>query len=163
MALSFTRSIRSLESDSDFFATTISIIVALLLIAWGVWFFGSQITLVETGQIIETSADGTILAKFPATVGNLIYREQPAVIRLQSAEQQQIAAIPATVLSTTTEGDFVTVLLYAVPDATTVQLFDQGVAGEVDLETGQLSPAMLFGQVSGQFVETPPVVLNPQP
>ncbi|MEZ4681381.1 MAG: hypothetical protein R2932_44920 [Caldilineaceae bacterium] len=53
-------------------------------------------------------------------------------------------------------------MLYAEPDVTTIQLFDQGLTGQVDLETGQLSPAMLFGQVSGQFVETPPVTLNPQ-
>ena len=162
MALSFTRSMRSLESDSDYFSAIMSIIVILLLIAWGVWFFGAQITLVESGQIVETATDGTILAEFPAAVGEHVYRKQPAVIRFQSAEKQDIATIPAVVLSSNPKGDLVTVLLYAKPEMTTIQLFEEGLTGQVDLETDQLSPATLFGQISGQFVESPPVVLNPQ-
>ncbi|MEZ4619296.1 MAG: hypothetical protein R2867_27830 [Caldilineaceae bacterium] len=139
-----------------------SIIVTLLLIAWGIWFFGSNITLVETGQIIQSTTDGIVLAEFPVAVGSNIYRNQPAVIRFQSAEAEELAVIPATVFATELKDDLVTVMLYAEPDVTTIQLFDQGLTGQVDLETGQLSPAMLFGQVSGQFVETPPVTLNPQ-
>ncbi len=162
MALPFTRSMRSLESDGDYFSTVGSIIVILLLIAWGIWFFGSRITLVETGQILQTSTDGTVWAEFPATISSNIYRDQPAMIRFQSAEMQDVIAIPATVLSSELEGDLVNVLLYAEPDQTTIALFEDGVAGQVDLETGQISPAMLFGQVSGQFVDTTPVTLNPQ-
>jgi hypothetical protein len=162
MALPFTRSMRSLESDGDYFSTVGSIIVILLLIVWGIWFFGARITLVETGQIFQTSTDGTVWAEFPATLNNNIYRDQPAVIRFQSAEMQEFTAIPATVLSTELEGDLVNVLLYAEPNLTTIALFEEGVTGQVDLETGQLSPAVLFGQVSGQFVDTPPITLNPQ-
>ncbi|MCB0063192.1 MAG: hypothetical protein KDE19_13805 [Caldilineaceae bacterium] len=162
MALPFTRSMRSLESDSDYFSAVGSIVVILLLVAWGIWFFGARITLVETGQIIQTATDGTVWAEFPAAISSQIYRAQPAMIRFQTADTEEATAIPATVLSTEPAGDLVNVLLYAEPDRTTIPLFEEGLSGQVDLETGQLSPAMLFGQVSGQFVDTPPVTLNPQ-
>jgi hypothetical protein len=154
---------RSLESDSDSFATVGSIVVVLLLTAWGIWFFGARITLVETGQIIETAVDGTVWAEFPAAVSSYIYRNQPAVIRFQSTDTEEFAAIPATVLATELDGDLVKVLLYSKPDLLTITFFEEGLTGQVDLETAQLSPAMLFGQVSGQFVDTAPVTLNPQP
>jgi len=161
MALPFTRSLRSLQTDSDHAATVVIGLVVLLLTAWGVWFFGARIALTEMGRIVQTSLDGMVWAEFPAESGARLRPEQPAQIRFHETNGQQSKPVSATVLSVDPRPDGpLRVTLYAALDAENIRAFTQGRSGDVAIEAERLSPAQLLMRVSGQTGDTPAAFTN---
>jgi hypothetical protein len=148
VAIPFTRSMRALHADSHLF-TLISLSVAiLLLIAWACWFLMPYIALKETGQIVNITRDGSILATFPPTAWGTIRRGQRALVRPQSdTTGARSNPIPAVVAEVTQQGraDQVQVELYVrTTEATARWLPPHGLHGHVEIIVAHASPATLI-------------------
>jgi len=163
MSIAFAQSMRSLQTDRGYRSLISLVIATVLLIAWVLWLFLAHITLYSTGQITEIQRDGTVIAAFPAKAAERLQVGQQALLKPTGELAKTVSAIPAEVLNVIpqTGQDQVRVELYPLREDPA--LFDaNGFTGQVDVEVEQLSPAMLVARVSGQWVDTPAVVLSPQ-
>ncbi len=165
MSISFSRSMRSLNADSLRPSLVGLVVAILLLVAWATWFFLAQITLYETGQIVDQTRDGTIVANFPPEAQGRIYQGQSALLRFDAAPESQtgpISAIVTDVANSVQEGQL-QVELFALPDDTASQApLQNGLTGQVEIEIEHISPATLVMRSSGQLFDTQPVSLDSQ-
>ncbi len=163
MSIAFAQSMRSLQADRGYRSLVSLAIAAVLLVAWVLWLFLAHITLYSTGQITEIQRDGTVIAAFPAKEAERLQVGQHALLMPSGELAKTVSAIPAEILNVIPQAgqDQVRVELYPLSEEPA--LFDaKGFTGQVDVEVEQLSPAMLVARVSGQWVDTPSVVLSPQ-
>lgn len=89
MSIAFSRSLRALEQDRDIAALIVLLAVAVLIIAWALWFFFAPITLYETTTQFTVRRDGLLAAEFspealtrirPGQDGNLLPLEGAASV-----------------------------------------------------------------------------------
>ena len=158
MSISFSRSMRSLNADS-LRPSLVGLIVAILLLtAWATWFFLAQITLYETGQIVDMTRDGTVVANFSPEAQGRIYQGQSALLRFDAAPENQTEPIPAIVtdVASAVQEDQHQVELFALPDAAAQIPLQNGLTGQVEVEIEHLSPATLVMRSSGQLLNGRP-------
>lgn len=163
MSIAFAQSMRSLEADRGYRSLAGLLIAAVLLILWVLWLCLAHITIYTTGQITEVERDGTVLATFPAKETDRLQVGQAALLNPSGELAKTVGAIPAEVLDVIPqpEQDQVRVELYPLREEPA--LFQpNGFTGQVDVEVEQVSPAMLVARISGQWIDTPAVVLSPQ-
>jgi hypothetical protein len=187
MANPFSRTIRSLHTDS-FYVSIAGLLVALTLAGfWGHWFFTATITLYETSQQVYVTKTEVITSEFPQDVPDGIQRirnvrrrvivamfapealgsirpNQAAFLHLKGKLGKQIGDIPAIVTNVShfpgvVEGQ---VELLAMIDAGAPNPFEEGGGGEVKIEVEYITPAKLVMRASGLFVEAPPASYSPQ-
>ena len=163
MSIAFSHSLRSLQADRNRFSLVVLFLIGLLFLGWLVWFFFVPVTVYETGQIVQTSSDGVVVAQFPLTAQDRLQPGQAVQLYLDGANQQ--AAIPATVVDVTQQptGNQIQAVIYADMDAPSVAALQDGLTGQARVAVEQLSPAALVIRSTGQGVDTPPVSFDAAP
>jgi hypothetical protein len=161
MSTAFAHSLRSLQADRNRFSLVALSLAGLLLLGWLIWFFFAQVTLYETGQIVQTSSDGVVVAHFPLTAQTRLQAGQAVQLQLAGAEPQ--AVIPATVAEVAQHptADQIQVVIYADMDSPQVAALRAGLTGQASVAVEILSPATLVMRASGQGVDTPPASFGP--
>ena len=161
MSITFSHSLRSLQADRNRFSLVALSLAGLLFFGWLAWFFFASITLYATGQIVQTSSDGVVVAHFPSAAHTRLQSGQAVKLYLVGAEEQD--AIPATVadIAQRATGDQIEVIIYADMDAPNVGALQNGLTGQATVAVEQISPAKLVMRATGQGVDTPPVSFGP--
>ena len=90
MSISFSRSMRSLQSDSFRPSLATLIIASILIIAWFVWLVFAPITIYQTSQDWELQRDGTLLVRYPVDVVQQFKPGQAVVIDAQTSANQSV-------------------------------------------------------------------------
>lgn len=160
MSIAFTNSLRSLQGDRNRGSQVALVLAGLLFLGWLVWFFLAPVTLYETGQIVQTSSDGVVVAHFPGTAQA---RLQPGqAVQLQFTGATQDATLPATVadIAAGPTNDQLQVTLYADMDDPNAAVLQNGLTGQASVAVEKTSPARLFLRATGYGVDTPPVTLD---
>jgi hypothetical protein len=137
---------RSLHTDS-FRPMLVTLAIAITLVtAWLAWFFLARITIYEAGHIVGITPDGAVVADFPTATAEHIRVGQPAVLRLQGTQAGQNRAVPAVVSDVTPQrrADRVRVTLFALLEDNVPLVFPEGLAGNVEIEVEQVSPAEMI-------------------
>jgi hypothetical protein len=161
MSIAFTHSLRSLQTDRNRSSLVALSLAGLLFLGWLAWFFLAPVTLYETGQIVQTSSAGVVVAHFPSTAQA---RLQPGqAVQLQLAGVAPGDTIPATVADITEHltGDEIEVTIYADMDDGNVAALQNGMTGQASVAVEQVSPARLLLRATGYGVNTPPVSFGP--
>lgn len=159
----FSRSMRALHADASRLPLVGLIVAMVLLLAWMAWFFLARMTLYETGQIVRTTREGTMVASFSLETVGRIRRGQRAFLSLQSAGQARapLPAIVSDITEPTHEGQ-VWVELYPQADLAALHARQEGVAGSVTIAVAHASPATLLLRHLGSPRPTSPVSLSPR-
>jgi len=163
MSIAFSHSLRSLQADRNRFSLVVLFLIGLLFLGWLVWFFFVPVIVYETGQIVQTSSDGVVVAQFPLTAQDRLQPGQAVQLYLDGANQHE--AIPATVVDVTQQptGNQIQAVIYADMDAPSVAALQDGLTGQARVAVEQLSPAALVMRSTGQGVDTPPVSFDSTP
>jgi hypothetical protein len=151
MAITFSRSMRSLKADG-FRALLVWLLLAMaLVIAWGGWFFLARVTLYETGQAASVVRGGTIVIDFPAKTAERIQPGQTASFHPAGTTDGQPIAVSAMVMKVTRlpRQDVVRVELLPQGDDIPPQV---GTTGQVEIEVEYISPAALAVRAAQQFL-----------
>ena len=164
VSIPFSRSIRSLDSDS-FRSTLVGLVVAIILVtAWIAWFSLGRVTLYETGQVVSVARGGEVVVDFSSEARGRIQRGQAALVQFDGDFGTQIGAIPAIVTNVPSAGqdDRVEVKLYLLASVAISGRSQDNLTGQAKVEVEHISPAVLVMRAAGQFVDTPSVSLSPQ-
>lgn len=164
MALPFARSTRALHTDHQRPALIVLGFALLLLVLWTAWFLWAPISLYETGQIVGATRRGTLVAAFSPEAAARIQPGQSALLRPQGELAKQTKAIPAMVMEIRSKAveNQIQVVLYPLSDQQMNNSLVADPKGQAVVEVEQVSPAKLVWRASGQWVDTPAVVVNPQ-
>lgn len=82
MAIEFPRSVRALRNDRFRPSLAALTVTTVLLGAWLIWFFFSQIAVYESSTTFTLQSNGLVSATFPARVSARVMVDQPASVRL---------------------------------------------------------------------------------
>jgi hypothetical protein len=150
VSIPFSRSTRSLMSDS-FRPALIGLALAILtMTALILWFFLARITLYQSSATATLQEDGQIRASFSAETFAQIKPGQAAIFRLGQAGDQRPVTIPAQVFDT--QGGNEDVLLI-ITDASALPVdFSANQEGRVDVKTESIAPVELLLRAAGKFL-----------
>ena len=160
MSTQFSRSIRSLNIDG-FRASIVGMILAgLILVALIIWFLVAKVTLYETSSDVQLTADGIIIATFQPEAMSHIRTGQAAVLRVKGGVEQKTMAVPALVINhdAKTNQAEILVMTGTIPQ----ELYQEGIAGSVEVEVEHITPANLVMRASGNFFGSTELPLSPQ-
>lgn len=143
MSITFTRSMRSLRTDTFRYSLAGMIAGGVVLIVWGVWFFLAPIPQRETTSEFHFARDGSVLAQFSAESEARIAPGQLARLIVHGAEGAPDQIFPALVMDTPNASQYgaakgsvkLSLLSYIQPAGDAV--------GEVEVVVGTISPAAL--------------------
>lgn len=167
MALPFSQSMRSLQADRGISTIVWFVIALTIFLIWIAWFLWAPITRYETGTLIGMTRDGRVVAEFPSQAWEELWQGQAAYILLHPqpsngdgnrANDSPIPALVANILGRAPDDKFqvsFTILEYT-------PALEGTISGEVVVEVEQLSPAILVGRASSQFIDTPSLSFSPQ-
>lgn len=163
MSSAFTHSLRSLQADRNNFSLVVLALAGLLLLGWLAWFVLAPVTLYETGEIVQTSSDGVVVAHFPSTAQTRLHSGQAG--QLHFADVPPDLAVSATVaeVGAQANGDAVAVTLYVDLDDPNATVLHNGLTGQATVAVEQLSPAQLVLRATGYGVDTPAVSFEAAP
>ena len=86
MAIAFSRSLRSLQSDG-WRAPLVGLLLGILLLAvWVGWFFLASVRFNETGRVVRIDENGFLIAEFSTASLARLKRGQMALVRLDSEQ-----------------------------------------------------------------------------
>ncbi len=161
MAITFSRSMRSLKADGFRALLVWLLLVMVLIVAWGGWFFLARITLYEIGQTASVVKGGTIVTDLPAKAAERLQRGQTASFRPAGTPDSQLVAISAMVMKVTRlpGQDRIRVELLPQEDEIPPEV---GTTGQVEIEVEYVSPATLAVRASQQFLGASQVPGNSQ-
>jgi hypothetical protein len=138
MSTTFSRSMRSLERDGFRFTLAVLLIAALLLVAWGVWFFLATVPLYTVTHTFDLEVNGgstTIIAELDPDDSADVRPQQKAWLRLKDTP-----ALPATV--TRVDGAHIELI---VDEKTSPNLTPQeNLTGRVEIELERVTPSTLL-------------------
>jgi len=160
MSLQFSRSMRSMKSDS-YRASRIGLILAILLMLFLVaWFFFSRVTLYESSSDLRGEQDGFVTATFKEEALSRIRPGQAALLRLSGGTNQRPVPLEAAVFSVDRESGQVELLVLAgdLPG----DLLSGKLAGQVEIEVERVTPIELVLRTSGKYLSNSDVQLSPQ-
>ncbi len=146
MSTNFSRSMRSLERDGFRFTLAALLIAALLLVAWGAWFFLATVPLYTVTDTFYLDANGPstkIIAELDAGEAADVRPKQRAWVRLTGAR-----ALPATVTRVDSEpvsgGDGKTRVELTIDEDAGPLLSNQNhFRGRVEIEVERVTPSSL--------------------
>ncbi len=160
MSTQFSRSMRSLKSD-NFRASIIGMILFIvILVLLIIWFFGVETTLYEHSADVKLSPNEQFTAKFTDQAMERIQSGQYAVLKVKAGGDSRSVSVPAIVIGTQTESNQVEFVIVA--DDVPMDIFQEGLKGEVEVEVEYLTPAELVMQSSGSFSNQADIPLSPQ-
>ncbi len=150
MAISFSRSMRSLQSDSFRLSLVTLIIASILIAAWFAWLVFAPVTLYESSQDWEETRDGSLLAHFSVDTISQFKPGQVVVIDARTKDNQstQLTGMVADVPMRTQNhlaSDTIKISLTsanALPEGTT--------SATVKVAVATVSPLTLLTRASGQ-------------
>ncbi len=160
MSNAFAHSLRSLQTDRNRFSLVVLVVAGLLLLGWLAWFFFAPVTLYETGQIVQTSSDGVVLAHFPRTAQARLQRGQAVQLQLAGAPPGDALAATIADIAEQPTSDQVLVTIYVDLDDPNAATLQNGLTGQAMVAVEQTSPARLLLRATGYGVDTPPVSLD---
>lgn len=163
MSIAFSHSLRSLQADRNRFSLVALSLAGLLFLGWLIWFFFASVTLYETGQIVQTSGDGVVVASFLSATQPRLKSGQAVLLQLTDASPSE--AIPATIadIDPTVTDNQIQVTLYADMDSPNAAALQSGLTGQATVAVEQVSPARLVLRAMGYGVDTPPVAFEGAP
>jgi hypothetical protein len=151
MSISFSRSMRSLQSDSSRPSLAALIIAGALLLAWMAWLAFAPVTLHETSQDWQVQRDGSLIVRFPPATMARFRPGQAATLTLLAGPDQPARTLPAMVADVPMPtqnhlaADTVQVALFA--DAS-----PREAKGEIKIAVETVSPLKLLTRAGGQLV-----------
>ena len=143
MAVPFPRSIRSLKADSFRYTLIGLAIASVLLLAWGHWFFGTEVTLYQHSKRAY-SQDQLIIGEFPSDKLRGIRLGQRALFYPED-DADAIAVIVSEIRRDADSGQPSRVVFVAQQN----RYVTDGTTGRVEIAVAKLSPAQLLLQQSG--------------
>jgi hypothetical protein len=161
MAITFSRSMRSLQADRLRGLLVWLLMAMALVAAWAAWFFLAQVTLYEISQKASVTRTGSIVVDFPIKARDRIQSGQTANFRPKGTPDSQPITIPAVVMKVTPlpQQDAVRVELLLQGDDIPPQA---GTSGQVEIEVEYVSPATLAVRAAQQFLGASQVPGNSQ-
>lgn len=163
MAASFNQSIRSLAADKFRPMLLVTIFAAVILTAWGIWFFAGSVTLFERTQAIRITPAGVVEAVFTPAQAAKIRVGQSGWLRL-AGEGEAAGFVPLLVVAVATDGaaQKSMVSFYVADEALYPAVVGSAgsAVGRVEVVVEQISPARLVLRSTGRQGETPPVALT---
>ena len=182
MASSFSRTKRSLNTDSSHTLLVWMVVVILVLAAWCLWFFTARVTIYKisskarliTNEIVISEFSGkarraekkriyAVEAEFSSEETGNIKPGQAATLYLNGDAGKKAGPIPATVENITSlpgkkHGQ---VRLSALFRGDSSDFVRDAETGQVKVAVEYVSPAVLVMRTSGLFADMPPVSLSP--
>jgi multidrug resistance efflux pump len=152
MSIDFSRTIRSLNTDSFRVPTLVLICAVLVMVAWLAWFFLAHISLYEVSTSARVTEQQLVEAKFAPEVSGHIQPGQSAQIQLDGFPSIPYGTIPATVLNVNRESDDGQVRVEFTLQSESVSLLQSGLPGTVRVEVARVTPAVLVLRAVGQLV-----------
>jgi hypothetical protein len=151
MALSFSRSMRSLHSDSFRPSLVALSITIVLVLAWGAWLVLASVALYETSQDWQVTRDGSLIVRFPEETVARLHPGQPATLTIPTGPNQPpqtLSAMVADIPSRTQN--------HLAPDTVKVALLSgslpkDAASGELKIEVERVSPLTLLARASNQL------------
>jgi hypothetical protein len=159
----FFRSMRSLEADS-FRPSVVGLILALVvLFAWGTWFVAARITLYETAQASYVSEKGEVRVQFPSVKQSLFKVGQYGWLHVADPDSDNTIDLPAVVMNIRNpSGQEMIELELFVLDDPNMPILTTGMPAQVEIATGNLSPAELVLQASRQSNTSANLSIDPK-
>jgi len=156
MALSFSRSMRSLQGDSFRPSLAALIIASILIAAWLAWLAFAPVTLYETSHDWQLQRDGSLIVRFPLETIPRLRPGQPATLAIPAGPNQppqtlsaMVADIPMRTQNRLAPGTVKVELLSGTLPA-------GATGGEIKVEVERVSPLKLLTRASGQLAGLKP-------
>ncbi|MBI5649376.1 MAG: hypothetical protein HZC40_02850 [Chloroflexi bacterium] len=151
MSLSFSRSMRSLQSDSFRPSLATLVIASILIAAWLAWLAFAPVTLYATSQDWQAQRDGSLSVRFPAEAMARFRPGQSATLALPDGANQpakNFAAMVADIPSRTQNR--------LAPDTIKVTLLSGALSkdatgGEVKIAVETVTPLILITRATSQI------------
>ncbi len=150
MAISFSRSMRSLQSDSFRPSLATLIVASILIVAWFAWLVFARVTLYESSSDWQVQRDGLLIVRLPQETIAGLRPGQTAIVEIQSDPNQPSQQLPAIVADTPSrtqnrlEPDTVKVTLLA-------DELPKDATGQVKIAVESVSPLTLITRATNQL------------
>ncbi len=155
MSISFSRSTRSLNSDSYYVSLVALIIAAIVLAAWSAWFLFAQITLYETSREYTITREGAVLAKFSTEQMPRLRPGQSARVSYQIPKVDTPRILTAIVMDTPSRPQN-----RLAADTARLEIQGQapkeGQIAEIQIEVERLTPMALVLRIGQRFMNQAP-------
>lgn len=119
----------------------------LVIISLIFWFFFAKVTLYARSSVIRLTDKGLLQVSFPKETMGQIKPGQEAMLRLRSASDGKIVAIPAIVFSIDTQNNQVETVLLSKNFRS--ELLQGDLQGDVSIEVAHITPVSLVVQAIG--------------
>jgi membrane fusion protein (multidrug efflux system) len=151
VANSFSRTTRSLSADGHSTTLIGLLVVLLLLVIWGAWFFAAGVPIRHTSASAEVTSPQRVTAVFPSDSSVGINRGQAVNFHPAGNIGAQIGAIPGIVsrVSDDPSGDLTFVEIALRFEQALPAPLQEGLKGQVDIELERVSPATLILRSAG--------------
>jgi hypothetical protein len=161
MAISFVRSLRSLESDSAQAPAAALVVACLLVGVWVLWVVLAPVELHETSQDWSVSRDGSLIVRFPLEKMPRLRPGQPAELLGPSEPGRPPERWAAIVTDTPYRAEN----RLEVGTVRVELLADRGprkpASGTVRVQVEQVTPLTLMLRASEPFTSAPPTSAPP--
>lgn len=162
MASPFARSVRSIESDK-FNVSLVTIAIAIVVIlAWTLWFFFSQITIYVDSYDFIIEDSGFIQTSIPTNQAKNIKQGQSAVLLLDGDLGEELGVVSAYVYQIERHTEVADIELYTPSHYRDLSILQDDVpTGQVRIQIETASPAALILEALGRNADTPSLVSGP--
>jgi hypothetical protein len=150
VATPFSRSIRSIQADSGKLTILGVIFSSLLLLAWGIWFLGSGITVNQVSTDIEIGKHGDVFAYFAPNHATKIRIGQKAKYHFLNTGEDANPVIPGQVMDVSRDfsSGKTRVKISQEPGFYNFQVEEDSQL-EIAIEVEEISPAVLLLEKTG--------------
>jgi hypothetical protein len=149
MSLSFSRSMRSLQSDSFRPSLATLIVASVLIVAWFAWLVFAQITLYESSSDWEVQRDGSLVVRFTEEAVARLRPGQRGTLEVQVIPNQppvqlqaMVADTPSRTQNRLASNEVKVALLAPMPKGAT--------GGQVKIQVETVTPLTLITRATGQ-------------
>jgi hypothetical protein len=152
MAISFSRSMRSLQGDAFRPSLAALIIASVLVVAWIAWLVFAPVILYETSSDWQIQRDGALIVRFPEKSMARFRPGQLATLTIPADANQPPRQLKAMVADTPSRTQN-----RLTPDTVKVVLLSGNLpkgeaGGEIKIEVERVSPLTLITRASGQIM-----------
>jgi hypothetical protein len=153
MSISFSRSMRSLQSDSFRPSLATLIIASILILAWFAWLVFASVTLYETSQDWQVQRDGSLIVRFSEEAVARLHPGQRGTLEVSLVPNQAPQQLPVMVADTPSRTqnrltlDTVKVALLSGP------LPPTATSGTIKIAVETVTPLTLITRATGQLAQ----------
>ena len=162
MASPFARSVRSIESDKFNVSIVTTAIATVVIIAWSLWFFFSQITIYVDSYEFVVEDSGFIRTSIPTNQAKNVKQGQLAVLALDGDLGEELGIISAYVYQIERHTETVDIELYSPSHYRDLSILEENMpSGQLRIQVETASPATLIVEALGRNGEQPSLVSGP--